>query len=57
MVLNFFCPSRGDQFSQWLTANAGEREVDDIGVAEKVKEKRLYSLRRVGAAELKENYT
>jgi hypothetical protein len=57
MVLNFFRPSRGDQFSQWLTANAGKREVDNVGVAEKIKKKRLYSLRRVGAAELKENYT
>ncbi len=57
VVLNFLGPGGGDQFGQWFTANAGKREVDDIGVAEKIKKKRLNRLRRVGAAELKENYS
>ena len=57
VVLNFFGPGGGDQFGQWFTADAGKREVDDIGVAKKIKKKRLNSLRRVGAAELKENYS
>ena len=57
VVLNFLRPGRRNQFGQRLAADAGKRKVDDIGVAKKIKKEGLYRLRRVRAAELKENYS
>src|SRR4029077_2192032 len=45
-----------NQLGQRFTADAGEREVDDIGIAEKVIEGRMDGLQRVGSTELKERY-
>ena len=46
----------GNQLSEGSTTDSGEREVDNIGVAEEVIEERLDRFQRVGSAELKENY-
>src|SRR5205823_1088271 len=57
MMLNFFGARAGNQLGQGLTAEAGEREVDDIGIAKKIKKERFDSVQRVGAPELEQNYT
>ena len=57
VVLNFLGAGRRDQSGQGLAAKPGKREIDNIGVAKKIKKKRLDRLRRVRAAELKENYS
>src|SRR5438874_7393611 len=57
MMLNFFGPRAGNQLRQRLAAQAGEREVDDIGVAKKIKKERFDCVQRVGAPELEQNYT
>jgi hypothetical protein len=58
IVMQYFLGSRArNQLGQGLAADAGEREVNDIGVAKKIKKEGLDSLRRVRAAELKENYS
>ena len=56
-MLNFFSPRAGNQLRQRLAAQAGEREVDDIGIAKKIKKERFDCVQRVGAAELEQNYT
>src|SRR5438067_2058509 len=40
MMLNFFGACAGNQLRQGLAAQAGKREVDDIGVAKKIKKER-----------------
>ena len=45
-----------NQLGQGFTADAGKREVDDIGIAEEVVQKRFDRFQRVGSTELKENY-
>src|SRR5271165_361042 len=45
-----------NQLGQRFAPDAGEREVDNIGVAEQVIQKRFDRFQRVGSAELKENY-
>src|SRR4029077_2160733 len=57
MMLNFFGARAGNQLRQRLSAQAGEREVDDIGIAKKIKKERFDCVQRVGAAELEQNYT
>src|SRR6476660_5738587 len=57
MVLNFFGARAGYQFRQRLAAQTGEREVDDVGIAKKIKKERFDCVQRVGAAELEQNYT
>src|SRR6267142_2684777 len=56
MMLNFLGACAGNQFGQRLTAQAGEREVDDIGIAKKIKKERFDCVQRVGAPELEQNY-
>jgi hypothetical protein len=56
MMLNFFSARAGNQSCKRLTAQAGEREVDDIGIAKKIKEERFDCVQRVGAPELEQNY-
>src|SRR5438552_17397121 len=56
MMLNFFRACAGNQLSQRLAAQAGEREVDDIGIAKKIKKERFDCVQRVGAPELEQNY-
>ena len=57
MMLYFARPGTRNQFGKRFTAEAGEREIDDIGIAEKVIKKRLNRLQRVRSAKLEENYT
>src|SRR5256886_2037727 len=56
MMLNFFSARAGNQSCKRLTAQAGEREVDDIGIAKKIKKERFDCVQRVGAPELEQNY-
>src|SRR5436190_23493249 len=56
MMLNFVGARAGNQLRQRLAAEAGEREVDDIGIAKKIKKERFDCVQRVGAAELEQNY-
>src|SRR6266550_4520250 len=56
MMLNFFRARARNQLRQRLAAQAGEREVDDIGIAKKIKKERFDCVQRVGAAELEQNY-
>jgi hypothetical protein len=55
-MLNFLGAGGGDQFGQRTAADAGERKVDDIGIAEKVEKKRLNGIQRVGSSELEQDY-
>ena len=55
-MLNFFSARAGNQSCKRLTAQAGEREVDDIGVAKKIKKERFDCVQRVGAPELEQYY-
>src|SRR5579859_76463 len=56
MVLHFAGAGRRNQLGKRLPANAGERKVNNVGVAEQVVKKRFDRFQRVGSAELKENY-
>src|SRR6476660_8869412 len=56
MMLNFFGACAGNQLRQRLSAQAGEREVDDVGIAKKIKKERFDCVQRVGAPELEQNY-
>src|ERR1700730_2104528 len=56
VVLYLACACGGNQFGQGFPSDAGEREVNDIGVAEEVVQKRFNRFQRVGSTELKENY-
>src|ERR1039457_2840855 len=56
MVLHLARARSRNQFGQRLTAYAGKREVNNIGVAKEVIQKRFDRFQRVGSTELKENY-
>ncbi len=55
-MLNFLGTRAGDQSGQGPAADAGEREIDNIGIAEQVEKKRLNGIQRVGSAELEQDY-
>src|ERR1700693_905847 len=57
MVLHFLGPRGRNQLGQRLSPTAGKREIDNLGVAKKIEKKRLDRSRRVGAAELEQDYT
>ena len=57
VVLHFLGTRGGNQSRQGLASQAGKREINDIGVAKEIKKEGLNRLRRVRAAELKENYS
>src|SRR5258708_23303350 len=57
VVQYFLGPCGRNQLGQGLASNACEREINDVRVAKKIKKEGFNSLRRVRAAELKENYT
>ena len=56
-MLHFPGAGGGNQLGQGLASNARKRKINDFGVAEKIKKKRLDSLRRVRAAKLEQYYT
>src|SRR5207245_10222183 len=56
VVLNFFGTRAGNQFSERAATDASEREVDDVGIAEHIKKKRLDGFQRMGTIELAQNY-
>jgi hypothetical protein len=56
-MLHFFGAGRGNQPGQGFASQPGERKIDDIGVAKEIEKEGLDRLRRVRAAELKENYS
>src|SRR5580692_612965 len=56
VMLNFPCARGGDQLGQRFTSEAGEREINNIGITEKVVKERLYRSQRIGPAKLKQNY-
>jgi len=55
-MLHFASTCGGDQFRQRFSTNAGEREVDNVRVAEEIVKEWFNRLQRVGSTELKENY-
>src|ERR1700678_1862171 len=55
VVLHLAGAGGGNQFGQSLSPEAGKREVNNVGIAEKVIKERLYRSQRVGTAELKKN--
>src|SRR5882724_8485945 len=57
MMLHFLGPGGRNQLGQRLASNAGKGKIDDFGVAKKIKKEGFDRLRRVRAAELKENYS
>jgi hypothetical protein len=56
VVLHFARARSRNQLGERFAPDAGEREVNNIGVAEKVVQKGFDRFQRVGSAELKENY-
>lgn len=56
MMLYFAGARGGNELGERFAANAGEREVDNIGIAEEVVKERFDRFQRVGSTELKENY-
>src|SRR5204863_5281217 len=50
-------PRGRDQPGERLSPNAGKGEIDNFGVTKKIEKKRLDRSRRVGAAELEQDYT
>ncbi len=57
VVMLHLAGARGrDQLGQGFPPDAGKREVNDVGVAEEVIQKRFDRFQRVGSTELKENY-
>jgi len=56
MMPNFIGAGDRNQLGERAATDAGEREVDDVGVAEQVKKKRLDGFQRVGSAELEQDY-
>src|SRR5258708_14503558 len=56
VMLDLTCAGGRDELGQGFTPDAGKREVDDVGVAEEVIQKRFDRFQRVGSTELKENY-
>ena len=57
VVLHFLGPRARNQLGQGLASNAGKGKINNIGVAKKIKKEGFNRLRRVRAAELKENYS
>jgi hypothetical protein len=55
-MLNLAGAGGRDQLGQGLAPDAGKREINDIGVAKEVVQKRFDRFQRVGSTELKENY-
>src|SRR5208282_4720445 len=56
VVMLHFTGARGrNQFGQWFATQAGKREIDDVGITEKIKKERLYRSQRIRPAELKQN--
>ena len=56
VMLDFACPRSRDQLGQRFTPDAGQREINNVGIAKEVVKKRLNRFQRVGSTELKENY-
>ena len=57
VVLHFLGAGRRNQPGQGFASQPGKREIDDVGIAKEIKKEGLDRLRRVRAAELKENYS
>ena len=57
VMLYFLGSGGGNQLGERLAADPGEWEIDNIGIAEQIKKKRLDRSWRVGAAKLEEYYT
>ncbi len=57
VVLYLLRACSGNQLGQRLASNPGKGKINNVGIAEKIKKKGFNSLRRVRAAELKENYS
>src|SRR5579862_3539410 len=56
MMLDLAGAGGGNQLGEGFAADAGKREVNNVGVAEKVIKERFDGFQRVGSTELKENY-
>ena len=56
VVLHLARAGGRDELGQGLASDAGKREVNNVGVAEEVVQKRFDRFQRVGSTELKENY-
>jgi hypothetical protein len=52
MMLHLARAGSGDQLGESFASDAGERKIDDIGIAKEVVKKRFYCLRAVGSAQL-----
>jgi hypothetical protein len=57
VMLHFARACGRNEFGQRFAPDAGEREVNDIGIAEKVIKERLYRSQRIRTAQLKKNYS
>src|ERR1700691_1018650 len=56
MMLHFARACGRNKFGQRFSPDAGERKVNNIGIAEKVIKERLYRSQRIRTAQLKQNY-
>jgi hypothetical protein len=57
MVLHFSRTSGRNKFGQSFASEARKREVNDVGIAEKIKKERFYRSQRIGPAKLKQYYS
>src|SRR5579859_2033611 len=57
MFANDSGAAMGDPPSERTARQPSAKKIDDVGIAEKIVEERFDGLRRIGAAELKENDT
>jgi hypothetical protein len=56
MMVDFFGARGGNQLRQRASPDAGEREIDDIGIAKEVEKKGLNGIQRIGSSELEQDY-